>query len=478
MKPFATTIGCLICGWGLATTWADTATEAAAAVQAIQQASDPSAAVSAYASGFAADRNNIALHNAYVTRMVDLGLPELAYHQAQLLATLNPNNGLAWGVVAYVDARRTDMPGAISSIVLAGQFAPDHPFVERTGGEIAAWYDAKGNQTHLPDTCRAGIARIRTLLGNRPPFTDAYNAARKAYAQQTSGDEPVVRAQPVPPADTTAYATAPPPPSCYTPDYYGGWGSGWVGDWPWYWWEPAGCFYGCDFFPGFEVIVFGHFHHRPHFNGAWGARGSWHRNPSGTTAFFGAAATPNAAVAASARATFAARSSTAANTALTIQAGAAGGVAGRNATPAGRAAGGPGPGTATVNPNTGHGSLVTVTSGGNTVTYQGRQLINQWRPINTGASPRVNTWATPSVSRGPAPTLRSGFSEPTPAYHMSYSAPMASHISYGSSGGGSYQAPAFTSHSSGGGGWHGGGGGGGFHGGGGGGRGGSHGGRR
>ena len=59
MKTLTATIGCLICGWGLTMTWADTAPDVTAAVQAIQQASDPSAAVSAYASGFAADRNNI-----------------------------------------------------------------------------------------------------------------------------------------------------------------------------------------------------------------------------------------------------------------------------------------------------------------------------------------------------------------------------------------------------------------------------------
>ena len=59
------------------------------AIQAIQQAADPSAAVAAYASGFAVDRDNPRLHEAYVSRMVDLGLPEMAYHQAQTLTTLD-----------------------------------------------------------------------------------------------------------------------------------------------------------------------------------------------------------------------------------------------------------------------------------------------------------------------------------------------------------------------------------------------------
>src|ERR1035441_2680786 len=88
----------------------------AAAIQAIQQAGDPSAAVAAYGSGLALTANDPKLHEAYVVRMVDMGLPEMAYHQAQTLTTLQPNNGLAWGVVAYVDARRGQMPEAVSAI--------------------------------------------------------------------------------------------------------------------------------------------------------------------------------------------------------------------------------------------------------------------------------------------------------------------------------------------------------------------------
>src|ERR1035441_3947298 len=79
----------------------------AAAIQAIQQAGDPSAAVAAYGSGLALTANDPKLHEAYVVRMVDMSLPEMAYHQAQTLTILQPNNGLAWGVVAYVDARRS-----------------------------------------------------------------------------------------------------------------------------------------------------------------------------------------------------------------------------------------------------------------------------------------------------------------------------------------------------------------------------------
>ena len=50
----------------------------AAAIQAIQQAADPSAAVAAYGRSLALTANDPKLHEAYVVRMVDMGLPEMA----------------------------------------------------------------------------------------------------------------------------------------------------------------------------------------------------------------------------------------------------------------------------------------------------------------------------------------------------------------------------------------------------------------
>ena len=118
--------------------------EVAAAIQAIEQAPDPSAAVAAYVNGAAVDRNDPKLSEAYVARMVDLGLPELAFHQAQTLTTLESNNGLAWGVIAYVEARRGNMAEAISAINLAGQFAPGQAPSGTNGGRNSRLVRRKG----------------------------------------------------------------------------------------------------------------------------------------------------------------------------------------------------------------------------------------------------------------------------------------------------------------------------------------------
>jgi len=184
MKRWLKLFACVVIGgWLLPTVWADSGKQAdpSAAIQAIQQASDPSAAVAAYANGFAIDRTNPKLHEAYVARMVELGLPELAYRQAQLLTSLQSDNGLAWGVVAYVDARRGEMPEAVAAVTLAAQFAPDNTFVQRTAGEIVAWYSFKADKSKLPDVVGANVTKVRGAMSNRAAFIGALENARKAY---------------------------------------------------------------------------------------------------------------------------------------------------------------------------------------------------------------------------------------------------------------------------------------------------------
>lgn len=288
-----------------------------AAIEAIEQAPDPSAAVAAYASGFATDKNNPKLYEAYVSRMIDLGLPEIAFHQAQTLTTLDPNNGIGWGVVAYVDARRGQMPEAISAINLAGQLDPENVFVAHTAGEIVAWYDMKADKTSMPANTKDGLAKVRNLLLGRPSYLQAYNTAKNAYQSQAStqgataapGSTPsnTPNPQPAPaqyqqyqyppqvpaapqvgpapevaPAPQALYSDqvaplgyeAPAPvyyPPSYAPDYYASpdyypyydtspdfyfdWGPNWVAPTPWCWWAPCGFWGGCNFYPfGFGSV--------------------------------------------------------------------------------------------------------------------------------------------------------------------------------------------------------------------------------
>ena len=293
----------------LAAAWGESTSspELAAAIQAIEQAPDPSATVAAYVNGAAVDRNDPKLSEAYVIRMVDLGLPELAFHQAQMLTTLQSNNGLAWGVVAYVEARRGNMVEAISAINLAGQFAPNNPLVERTAGEIIAWYDIKADKPTLSENAQRGLATIRQLLGKSPEFANAYETAKKAYQAQARTPEQPVQSQTVSPTESFS-------------DYYDASDAGWVEPTPWWWWQPAGFFAGSSFVPLTTVVVFNRdFRHRNRFihdrkghffdrgqKGRFFAGGQFgvRRDGRGSGKFFGLSATTNSSAGAIRRESF------------------------------------------------------------------------------------------------------------------------------------------------------------------------------
>lgn len=323
-----------------------------AAVQAIEQAPDPSAAVTAYANGVANESNDPKIHEAYVKRMVDLGLPELAYHQAHALTTIQTKNGLAWGVVAYVSARRGQMPEALAAINLAGQYAPDNKFVAHTAAELAAWYDFKAEKNNVTPSLRDGLARVRERLDKSDAYSQAYDMAKKAYQSQVapaqsapaavgeprpipsvaapqassplpaqvapqvanSADQvaPLTYVSPVPEAPYSSPAAAAGYESYWGPDYYYDWGPGWLAPTPWCWWQPCGYWGGCAFWPFGSVCVYGGFDRFHHWHdGGWrhdghsgfGGRAGllagghnspwWHQHGQGHHDFFGTPLRPS-----------------------------------------------------------------------------------------------------------------------------------------------------------------------------------------
>lgn len=251
----------LMGGWGtnrlLAATASPTANKQQAAIQAIQQAPDPSAALEAYANGLPAGRNDPQFYAAFVGRMVDLRLPELAYHQAQTLTRLDPKNGLGWGVQAYVEAHHGHMTRAISAINKAAQFAPDNKFVQRAAGTILAWYDLKADKPKLSDSAKAALAGTRSQLDSHAAFSSAYNSAKRAYRARSAR-----RALEAARAAGVYMAVPPlmPYPYAYNgyPYYYNNlspWGPGWAAPNPW-WWQPYSPWYGFNLYPGYPFTVF------------------------------------------------------------------------------------------------------------------------------------------------------------------------------------------------------------------------------
>ena len=119
--------------------------------QGVRQAPDPSAAVAAYAAAAGRVGPNPTVDDAYVRRMVEFNLPDLAESQAQNLVKVDPANDVARAVIAYTQGRRGQAVEALGTIVQAagGDRPVTDPFVLRTAGQLVAWYDTRADKAQI-----------------------------------------------------------------------------------------------------------------------------------------------------------------------------------------------------------------------------------------------------------------------------------------------------------------------------------------
>lgn len=239
-------------------------------LSAIRNAPDPSAAVEAYARARTANADPVGIEKAYVDRLVALGLPELAESQARDLTHRRPDDGVAWAVVAYMDARRGDTSTAMADIVTAAHLAPDDPFVLRTTGQVAAYYDRNAERVNVQAGVKTAFDDVRKAAAAKDAYTRAYREASDAYAQPNQQDSG--------PAPSAAPYPTPAPSNAYYDSYYnrgGYYDGGYVAPYaypdpysygyayPGYAWWPSSWWWGSS------VVFFNdsHHHHDDHHDG-------------------------------------------------------------------------------------------------------------------------------------------------------------------------------------------------------------------
>src|SRR5262245_54066539 len=137
---------------------------------AIAKAPDPSSAVAAYAEAVAASPNDPAIDVAYVRKMVDFGLPEMAEKQAKAVTERDASNGVAWAVRGFMDAKRGDVSGALKRVGTAARLAPGDPFVMRTAGQLVAWYDTRADKKGLGEEIGKLVEEMRKNLAGRSVY--------------------------------------------------------------------------------------------------------------------------------------------------------------------------------------------------------------------------------------------------------------------------------------------------------------------
>jgi hypothetical protein len=442
-------------------------------LQAIQQSADPSAAIAAYADASAGDHSSGKPEAVFVNKMVDFGMPEMAFHQAEIVANLDPANGRAWAVLAYVSAKRNQMPTALSDVAQAAQRTAGDAFVQRTAGELLAWYDLNFTTVTIPDALKVSLDAVRKQMADQKPFAEAYQQAKDALSQSQQAEAGTTEPPPpAPPAEQYVYSTVPggyeypPGTNVYATDYYA-YSNPWLTCEPAYynnWWQPYGFFWG----PSFVFFGGGDFHHHGDFDHDGRGSALWHNSAtaSARAALARGRGTANVSSAVAGARSAAVTGGGVGQHASSLWAGGHvnGAGAGTGAAPlfrSGEAANGWHAGNNVVNStgrtwtaSTVRAPVTSFASSGRTFqTY--RPAVSNWGSINSGAA----RMATPRFSGGAVAAPRvSGFSGGGGFRGGGMAVPRSSGFSSGGFSGG--------------GGFHGGGGG--FHGGGGGGHGGGH----
>lgn len=259
-------------------------------IKAIQSAADPSAAIEAFSSGVAVDNRNVPLIEAYVRKMIDFRMPQMASRQAQQLLALEPNNGLAQAVMAYISAAKGQMQGAFADERLAVGAAPNDPFVIAVAAQLLAWYDVNASTPQAAPLKDLAVD-LRKQVSGAKDFQTRYQEALTALQQGEANppeNQPYSQApEYTNPSESNYYSYTYPQynyysdyPNYYPYDYsYGGWG-GW-GNW---WWPGVGFGFTPFFFfsHGFDRDDFFFHHHdgdRDHHD-RFGDRGQrdWNRN--------------------------------------------------------------------------------------------------------------------------------------------------------------------------------------------------------
>ncbi len=155
-------------------------------IQAIRDADYPSQAISAYARGCAVDRTQPEIHEAYMRRMLQFGLPRIAQYGARALVAMQDDNGMAWGVLGYMAGRKGDLADALSSMIRAAEGAPDNVGILHNSGQLFAWYENDPEVPVLSDRTKRAMSRLREQLAEREPFAKAYREIVSAYKDQNN----------------------------------------------------------------------------------------------------------------------------------------------------------------------------------------------------------------------------------------------------------------------------------------------------
>jgi hypothetical protein len=126
------------------------------------------------------DKNNSAVLNAYMRKMLSLGLPDAALSASIVLNTVELDNALAWAVTGYVNAKRGDYARGLVADAHAQQAAPGDSAVEHNLGQLIAWFDHFSKTTNIASADQALVNKVKADLKS-DAYSKAYQSINDSY---------------------------------------------------------------------------------------------------------------------------------------------------------------------------------------------------------------------------------------------------------------------------------------------------------
>lgn len=151
------------------------------AIKAVESAKTADEAAAAYARGCTIDRRSVRLQRAYLRRMLQFGRPDIAMLSAETLSKTDPTNGLAWGVVAYVWATRSQYPRALPVGLKAAELEPENPSICQNAAQLLVWYEQATPKPSVPASVQETIKKFQSASRSNKTFAAAYKQAKAAF---------------------------------------------------------------------------------------------------------------------------------------------------------------------------------------------------------------------------------------------------------------------------------------------------------
>ena len=157
------------------------------AVRAIREANTLSAVKDAFADGADTDPENVELNTAYMRRLLQLGLPQLANGPATTLLRVPVADGTAYGVVGYNCGRQNDLTNALTNTMKAAGILKDDPSIQNNLGQLTAWYEcAKPYKLAAAD--QKTLDDLKADLDKAEPYKAGYKLIKDAYDKHIHAD--------------------------------------------------------------------------------------------------------------------------------------------------------------------------------------------------------------------------------------------------------------------------------------------------